>query len=115
MAVKDSVRAIPISGFNVAGLLPAAWQAITPAAGIPESCFMVALRNYSDRLVEVSYDGVNVHDAVLPNSDAVINFQSNSRPSSQVAQLPRGTQVYVRGLAAGAGFFYLSGYFQEAH
>jgi hypothetical protein len=115
MAVKDSVRAIPISGFNVAGLLPAAWQAITPAGGIPESIFTIALRNYSDRLVEVSYDGVNMHDAVLPSSDSVINLQNSSRPNGQVAQLPRGTEVYVRGLAAGAGFFYLCGYFQEAH
>lgn len=115
MAVKDSVRAIPISGFNVAGLLPAAWQAITPAGGIPESCFTIALRNYSNRLVEVSYDGVNVHDAVLPNSDSVFYFQGNSRPSNQVSTLPRGTEVYVRGTAAGAGFFYLSGYFQENH
>ena len=113
MSSRDSVKAIPVMGFDTAGLNPALWQDITPASGIPESVFMIAFRNYSDRLIQVSYDGINLHDMVQIDADLVLNFQQLSRPNGCVSLLRRGTHIYVRGIALGKGFLYVSGYFQD--
>ena len=78
MTVKDSVRAIPIASFDSANLLPATWQAITPAGGIPQPCFMVVIRNVSNRLVTISGDDININDVVPAGEDLTLDFQTNS-------------------------------------
>lgn len=110
--MKNSVKSIPISAFNTAALLPAVWQAITPALGLPNSCFMLTFKNLSNVDIEVSYDGVNVNDCILADSNTTLDLQVNSGPSNFVSLMNRGTNVFLRG-PQGAGFIYLSGYYQE--
>jgi len=121
MAVKDSVRAIEMASFDTAELEPAAWQAITPAGGLPHSCFFISIKNMSNRTVTVSYDETNIHDIVPTmagqlidnNSILDLDFQSNSSPNNQTALLPKGTVISLRGAVDGTGLIYLSGYYQE--
>ena len=112
MAVKNSVKAIPISAFSTVALLPAAWQAITPALGLPDSCFTIIFKNLSNVDVEISYDGVNVNDCILSDSIMALDFQNNSNPTNFVSLMKKGTDVFLRG-PQGVGFIYLSGYYQE--
>jgi len=115
MAVKDSVKAIPLASFNAALLAPAVWSALTPAGGMPEPCFLIMIKNLSNRNIEISYDKVHVNDALLADATPLeLDFQTNSRPNNNTAVLKKGTHIYVRGAALGAGTIYLSGYYQES-
>ena len=113
MATKNSVKAIPVLSFDAATLLPAAWQAITPVDGLAAACFMLIFRNVSNRLVLVSYNGIDTHDVVPPDSTVELEFQTNSLPNNNCSLMPNGTNIYLAGAVGGAGHVYLSGYFQE--
>lgn len=113
MAVKDSVKAIPRTYFNVSALVTPAWKSLTPVGGLQESCFTIIIRNYSNRAIEVSYDETNVQEYVPADSFLQLDFQQNSRPNNQVAALKKGTVISIRGLDKGTGLIFLSGYYQE--
>lgn len=113
MAVKDSVRAIPISAFNSAALLPATWQAITPAGGIPSPCSIIIIKNRSNRTIQVSYNNTDINEVVLADSVLELDLQTNSSPNNYVALMQQGTEISFQGAIGGAGFIYLSGYYQE--
>lgn len=112
MAVKNSVRALPIAAANSAGLDAVNWTAITPAGGLAQSCFMLVFKNFSDENIEISYDGTNPHDAVLADKVYKLLFQANAQPGGKIANIPAGTKIYIRG-TAGVGTIYLGGYYQE--
>ncbi len=111
MAVKNFVQAIPDTFFNAAAL-NAQLQAINPN-GTNEACFLIRIINDSNTAVNISYDGITVHDYVRAGESLQLPFQSNSQPRNETALLRKGTVVYVRGTAGpGVGFITLCGYYQ---
>lgn len=108
---KNYVQAIPITFFDTIGL-NAQLQAINPN-GLDQPCFLIRIINSSNTDVEISYDGVHLHDYVRSNSELQLPFQSNAQPRNFICQMKKGTIVYVRGTAgAGMGFITLAGYYQ---
>lgn len=105
MAVKNSVAAIPL-GTVVIG---AAYQAF---AVLPKACFFVRIINASNAQVVVSYDGINDNDVVLASGVLELNAQTNSQPNNFIANVAKGSIIYVKG--AGAGNVYLAGYYQPS-
>lgn len=106
---KNSVQAIPLT--NIASsTLSSSYQAIN-ATGLPFPCFMIRLNSTSSTPVTVSFDGINDHEFLLNGTFVNLNFQTNSRPSNDVAYMKAGTVVWVKG-TAGTGNIYLSGYYQ---
>ena len=65
--------------------------------------------NGTDATIELSFDGVNPHDVYLPDSAGVYDFTTNRQASSDQAEQPKNTQVYLRysGLAPSLGDMYL--------
>lgn len=106
---QNKVKPILMTEFDASTLSNLTWKAIN-AGGLPAACFLVKIINASDEDVFVSYDGVNEHDYVAATSNALLNLQANAQPNSNIACLPLGTTVYLKG-TAGTGFIYLSGWY----
>jgi len=110
---KDSIKPLLIASLDASTLQAVTYTAINAVAnGLDGPCFMIRITNASSSGVLVSYDGINDHDILLDGHILQLDFQTNSRPGNKVAQLAKGTKVYVRG-AAGQGNIYLSGWYQE--
>ncbi len=110
MALKNTVLPIPLKSIDSASFT-GSYQLLSAAGGIPQPCFMVMMSNSSNVPVTISYDGTTDADYLLPSTDRVFNFQTNSGPSNFAAYLAKGTKVYVKG-AAGTGLFYMSAWYQ---
>jgi len=113
MALKGTIKAIPMDSLNAVALnLVAFTPYLLP---LPNACFMIRFLNRSNRIVAVSYDGINTHDAVPADSEYTINFQQFHQPNGEVVWLKQGTQVYLMGNPVGAnGVILLCGYYQES-
>ena len=74
--------------------------------------FLLRFVNSSNETVEISYDGVNLNDALVAGETFNVNAQTNATPTANVALFPKNFQVWVRG-TAGAGTFYVIGYYQD--
>jgi hypothetical protein len=109
MALTSVVKAINLSSFNAAGLV-AGYNVIN--TGLSHSCFKLRIINASNVAVGISYDGINTNDFVLSLSSATLDFQNNAGPSCYMAQMSKGTKIYLIG-AAGVGMIYLAGYYQN--
>jgi hypothetical protein len=105
---KNLVKPLVLRSFNAAGLA-AGYQPIN-ALGLDGPCFTLSLTNSSNVAVTFSFDGVNPHDYLLPNSSktlyAPISFLGD------FSGWRKGLVVSVAG-AAGAGLIYLTGYYQN--
>ena len=108
MAVRNSIRAIPLTSFDTAGLTVA--YKVLNAGGLPSACFLVRLINNSDRDITISLDGVTDYDFVPAHSSFQFSIQVNSQPNNYVALFPVGTKFYVSGAVLGTGSIYLAGY-----
>lgn len=106
---KNNIQAITMTSINT-NTLSGSFLPIN-SAGLPEPCVLIRIINDSDTDMTVSYDGTNDHDYVRTGSTLELNLQTNSLPNGNVAQLARGTIVYVKA-AAGTGLVYLAGYYQ---
>ena len=109
---KDSIKPLLIASINSTTLLIGTY-AVVNTDGLDGPCFMIRMTNAASGTVFISYDGVNDHDILLAGEVLQLDFQTNSRPGNKVAQLAKGTKVYLRG-TAGTGFIYLSGWYQES-
>lgn len=112
MALKNSIKAAPLSSLNSAGF-DNTLQIISPDSGIPGATSLLRIINGSNTNIGVSYDGIVVHDTVLAATTLELNFQSNAQPSNFVAVMPRGTRVYIVAAAPGVGFVFLATYYQQ--
>ena len=110
MAVKNWVQAVPQAEINSAGFNNA-FQAINPNGGLPHGCFLIRIINDSTVDIDISYDGVVVHDFLKTKSEITYNFQSNSQPNNFIANMRGGQIVWVAG-NAGVGEVKLTGYYQ---
>jgi len=111
MAYKDIIKPIPMTFFNSTGL-DGSYQPINPD-GLPYACVSISIKNYSDFIVDISYDGIQGHENLGVSEEVTFCFQKNSRPSNNVAMLPKGTRVYVMDGGGGlkGGYIYLTGWY----
>lgn len=110
MALKNSVSAVELFGIASTIVDADTYESIN-SLGLPFPCFLVRIINNSDEDVTVSYDGVTDHDFVPKNTTLQLPLQTNSQPNNNVALMPKGTIVYVKG-TAGTGDIYLAAYYQ---
>lgn len=111
MSVGDRIKAIPMVTFDTA-TLAGAYLPINPA-GLPQACSSVTVRNDSNRVLAISYDGVTQHD-ILPDGE-ILGFmpaQILSQPTNNRCLWPKGLRIYVSA-AAGIGNVYLTGFYQD--
>ena len=109
---KDSIKPLLITSVDSSTLGLGAYSVIN-ADGLDGPCFMIRITNASSAPIIISYDGLVDHDVLVDDDVLQLDFQTNSRPGNKVAQMAKGTKIYVRG-AAGQGFIYLSGWYQES-
>lgn len=110
---RSYVLAIPQTSIDAA-TLDNNFDQINPD-GLDQACFLIRIINNSNITVLISYNGVDVHDTILPNETLQLEFQTNSSPNGFVAQLRKGTIVFIASETGnpGVGTIYLSGYYQE--
>ena len=108
MNTQNYVKVIPLTSRN-SNTVGAVYLAIN-TAGLPEACSAIRISNMSDEDVLISFDGVIDHEFIESGAVIQLPFQSNSSPKGEVAQLHKGTKVYIKG-TAGIGYIYLSGYY----
>lgn len=78
------------------------------ALGTPldHPAYILKLVNNSNRLVTISKDGTTSID-VAPSNSFWLYDEGKVDVSSAVPAVPKGTQIYVSGLAGGTGLVYL--------
>lgn len=109
MAFLSKVLPIPLTSIDSA-TFTGAYQLLSGAAGLTQSCIMLHIVNNSNVSITISYDGTNDHDFLLAATDRELNFQTNNSPQNHQAHLAKGTRIYVKG-AAGVGLVFLSGWY----
>ena len=108
MAFKDKISSIPLTSIDSA-TVSGTYQAIN-SSGLDNPCFLIRIINDSSQDVTISYDGTTDNDYLRTTETLSLPFQTNARPSNFVANIPKGTKVYVKG-TAGTGAIYLAGYY----
>lgn len=111
MPVKNSIRPIPLTSVSATTFNGTDYMPINPG-GLPNACFYFTIINNSSGNVLVSYDGITAHDFIPSASSAPYPIQTNSQPNTFIANLAKGTIVYVLG-SVGTGDVYLSGFYQQ--
>jgi hypothetical protein len=105
---KSNVKAETSQSFNSAALV-AGWNLV---AYSDHPDFLLRIINGSNTLVEVSYDGVTLNDAIPANTAFQIYTQTNSLPNAKVALFSKNLGVWIRG-TAGVGTIYVAGYYVD--
>ncbi len=108
MSYQNRIKAINLFTLPGAGFNNTLQQIIT---GLPAACVILRIVNGTNMEVGVSYDGVNVSDAILSGGTLQLDFQANSLPSAYAAMIAKGTSIYIIGTVAGTGFVYLAAYY----
>jgi hypothetical protein len=111
MSIRNSISCVA-ADFNSA-TLTANYQPIN-TNGFPGPCILLRITNNGANIVDISYDGVNIHDTILENAVLEINFTSNVMPSSYAASFNQGTVVYVKSATMAAGDILVSCYYQKS-
>jgi hypothetical protein len=112
MAFPSYVKPLLMETFASSGMT-SSYQAITPASGLPNSCFLFKIINDSSADVTVSYNGTNAHDYIPTMTAVVYDLQANASPQNLRAWLAAGTNIYLTG-TAGTGNIYLTGWYQPS-
>ena len=111
MALKNIVKPITLSILDSATL---SLVNATPFPALTNACFRIKIINASNILVWISYDSVNLHDAVPVEQSLELNTQQCSSPTNNVAWMSKGTVIYLFGDPTTAvGNIYLCGHYQE--
>lgn len=107
---KNVVQIATLATFSSASL-SVSYQAVN-SGGLPAGCFLVRIINAASTAITISYDGTTDHEFVGANSFLELNLQSNSQPNGFIANMKKGTVVYVKG-TAGAGTIAVAAYYQS--
>lgn len=111
MSYKNSIQAIQMTSFNT-NALAVTYKPIN-SSGLTEACYLIRIINDSNIDVTISFDGVTANDYVRTGETlelAALSVPNSS--SSNLGHFRQGTVVSVKGTGAGAGYIYLSGYYQ---
>ncbi len=107
---KNVIQSATLATFNSASLT-ASYQAVN-SSGLPAGCLLVRIVNAATTAITISYDGTTDHEFVGANSFVQLDLQSNSQPNGFVANMKKGTVIYVKG-TAGVGTIGVSAYYQS--
>lgn len=107
---KNYIQAIEGSTFDTSTITPE-YQPINPD-GLPVSCSILRLSNFSSLPIAVSFDGETDNDGILPNSYIQLPVQASALPNGNVAQFKKGTIVYVASPTTAVGEVILAAYYQ---
>ncbi len=105
---QNSVKAFALSSLASASVTGT--YAPLNGTGFIQAPFFVRIVNASSMAITISYNGVIDNEFVPSGGVFELPSQTNSQPNAQVALLPKGTVVYIKG-TAGTGTVYLSGYY----
>lgn len=111
MAVKNSIKAVPMTSIASSALLANTFQAINPG-GLPEACFLLKVNNFGSTFIVISLDGVTDHDTInITDWTEVYGGNGSSSPNTSHCLWAKGQVIYVRG-TAGTGVISLAAYYQ---
>jgi len=108
---KSSISALTMATFAGTSLTTA-YQAIN-AGGFAKSIILIRLINDTNKDLTISYDGITANDFVVAEKTFELYLQTNLTLNSGIAQMKKGTVVYIKSDAAGTGTAYLTGYYQD--
>lgn len=108
MSTTNKILAIERADFN-SNTLTGGFDVLYTS--LPEPLAILRIVNESNRDITISYDGSTNHDLVPSSNTLQLYLQASNRPRSHVAQLPKGSTIYVKGTAGGTGYIYVAGYY----
>lgn len=111
MATKSYVSALEMTTFAGTSLTTG-YQAIN-AGGFEKPIIIFRLMNNTNKDLSISFDGATANDFVKAGEKFDLNLQANLTLNSGIAQMKKGTVVYIKSDAAGTGTAYLAGYYQD--
>ena len=111
MPIVNRVRALASTTFNAAGLHAVNYQLLKT---LEDPAFYIRIVNLSKLPIDISYDtAANPnkvrHDYLMADESLAINFQANNQLPGKIANMARGTSIYIRG-TPGAGSIVFTGY-----
>ena len=109
---KNSVRAIEMQSLDASTLVGVALAPINPL-GLEEACFLLRITNISKNQVNISYDGITMHDTIPAGGTIIVATLIEA--TNYAANISKGTVVYVSDTfgAANVGYVYLTGYYHN--
>lgn len=110
MSRTNVVYPFTIQSVDMAGISAITWVPFD-INGFSYPCFMLHFINNSDSDVFLSFDGVHKHE-ILPALEKIeIKLQTNAAPGNYVSLIPKGSKVYVQGVANPGSCIYLESYY----
>lgn len=113
MSFKNFVRPITAVGINANVLGGAVYLPIN-AGGLTQTCIQTRIWNRSNIAINISWDGVNLNDYIPAGGDITYQFLSTRDSGIYTPVVTKGQIFYALAAAAGVGFIYVSGYYQES-
>lgn len=103
------IKAVPMTFLASSSI--GAYQPINQG-GLPESCFLLKINNFTSTFVVISLDGITDHDTInFGQAAEIYGGQGSSQPNGNNCMWKKGQVIYVRG-TAGTGVLSLAGYYQ---
>ena len=95
--MSNRLENIDIVNFD-ASTLNASFQQINAVAGTSDPCVAFKFYNSSANLVILSYNGLDDHDILPPNSSFIFDSEANSDGIGSGGQksLPAGTKIFAK-------------------
>ena len=112
MSLKNYVKPITAIGINANTLGGAVYLPIN-AGGLTENCIQVRVWNKSNIAINISWDGANLNDFIPVGGDITYQFLATRDEGLYTPYIKKGQLFYALAAAAGIGFIYVSGYYQE--
>jgi len=112
MSFKNSVMPIEAIGIDAATLGGAVYLPINDP-GLSRVCNLVRINNKSSVDIYISWDGVTLHDYIPLGESLSYQFFNTRDVGMYTPGIKKGQIFYALADAAGIGFIYVSGYYQE--
>jgi len=79
--------------------------------GLSTDAQIFKMLNNSNVGVDVSYDGIEPNDFIVPGGSFVLDFTANAQ--EERAAFVKGQKIWLKAASAGAGTIYATGYSQR--
>jgi hypothetical protein len=112
MSFRNYVRPIDAVGINANTLGGAVYLPIN-GPGLSQKCILVRINNKSNIAINISWDGVTLHDYIPAGECLTYQFFNTRDAGIYTPTIKKGQIFYALNGAAGVGFIYVSGYYQE--
>lgn len=108
---KNYIVPIEMQSIDASTVAAGAFTAIK-ASGVEGACSFIRITNASNTDIIISFNGVDDHEYIPSNKSISTYFQVSKSPASFESKMSKKTVIYARG-AAGVGYVYVSGYYNE--